>query len=326
MRFGSFMPLQSAWKEPLLALRERFPGHEFLLDPEEARAALPRLDAIVAGRVDASELERATSLRVLFSPITGLNHLPLDWLLQRGIQVRNVHGQARSVAQCALAMTLAFYGRLVEYHNALREARWHGFWVGRGAEDEWDSLFGRPCAIFGTGAIGIALARMLKAFDCPVVGYRRHPEAELPPHFDRIESDLRKAVGEAELLFIALPLTPATEGLFTKELLLSARGKFLVNVGRGPIVDEEGLYLALRDGILKGAALDTWYTYPQGGATTGAPSRFPIHELPNVILSPHVAGSTRDGLQIRIQETLRNVAEWLETGRCAQVADLRERY
>jgi len=240
------------------------------------------------------------------------------------VKVYNVHQQASSVAQCVLAMTLAFYGRLVEYHNDLREMKWHGFWVGRGAEDEWNSLFGRPCAIFGTGAIGVALARMLKAFDCPVVGYRRHADAPLPPHFDRIETDLAKAVRDAELLFIALPLTPSTAGLFTKELLLSAQGKFLVNVGRGAIVDEEGLYLALKTGVLKGAAIDTWYTYPQGGATMGAPSRFPIHELPNVILSPHVAGSTRDGLVKRVDGTLENMEEWLATGRCSREVDLVE--
>jgi phosphoglycerate dehydrogenase-like enzyme len=316
----------SIWKEPLQALQERFPEHEILLDPEASRAALPQLDALLGGRLDPAVFEQAVALKAVFSPITGVNHLPVERLLQRGITVHNIHGQAPGVAQCALAMTLAFYGRLVEYHNDLRETKWHGFWVGRGAEDEWHSLFGRPCAIFGTGAIGVALARMLKAFDCPVVGYRRRADAPLPPHFDRIETDLTKAVQAAEILYIALPLTPATEGLFTKELLLSAQGKFLVNVGRGPIVDEEGLYLALKNGVLKGAAIDTWYTYPQGGATTGAPSRFPIHELPNVILSPHVAGSNREAVPLRVGETVQNITEWLTTGRCARAADLRERY
>ena len=326
MRLGSFMPINSVWKEPLRALRDRFPEHEILLDPTDSMAALPQLDAMLAGRMEPSEFEKATALRALFSPITGVNHLPVELLLQRGVRVHNIHGQAPGVAQCALAMTLAFYGRLVEYHNALRATQWHGFWVGRGSEDEWHSLFGRPCAIFGTGAIGVALARMLKAFDCSVVGHRRRADAPLPPYFDRIETDLAKAVQEAELLFIALPLTPATEGLFTKELLLSAQGKFLVNVGRGPIVDEEGLYLALKNGILKGAAIDTWYTYPQGGATTGAPSRFPIHELPNVILSPHVAGSNREAVPLRVGETIQNITEWLTTGRCSREANLREMY
>jgi phosphoglycerate dehydrogenase-like enzyme len=296
------------------------------MDPKASREALPRLDGILALQLERSAFEAATSLKAVFVPFTGIDHLPAPLLLERGVRAYNVHGQAPSVAQCALAMTLAFYGRLVEYHRDLRATEWHGFWVGRGSEDEWDSIFGRPCAIFGTGAIGVALARMLKAFDCPIIGYRRNVNAPLPPHFDRIETDLATAVNDAELLFIALPLTPSTQGLFTKELLLSAHGKFLVNVGRGSIVDEEGLYMALKDGVLKGAAIDTWYTYPQGGATTGAPSRFPIHELPNVILSPHIAGSTRDGLAHRVGETIEKIAEWLTTGRCSQEADLREMY
>jgi phosphoglycerate dehydrogenase-like enzyme len=304
MRLGSFMPLHSVWREHLQALQARFPQHEIVLDPKDSLAGAAQLDGILAGRLEHAVFAAATSLQAVFVPFTGLNHLPVPLLLERGVRVHNVHGQAPGVAQCALAMTLAFYGRLVEYHNDLRETQWHGFWVGRGAEDEWNSLFGRPCAIFGTGAIGTALARMLKAFDCPVVGYRRRPGGPLPPHFDRIEPDFHKAMDEAELLFIALPLTPSTEGLFTKELLLSARGKFLVNIGRGPIVDEEGLYLALKNGVLKGAAIDTWYTYPQGGATRGAPSRFPIHELPNVILSPHVAGSTRDSVGAKVGDKI----------------------
>ncbi len=326
MRIGSFMPLHSAWKPRLEALQAAFPAHGILVDPRESQASVAGLDAILAGRLDRAVFEAATNLKALFVPISGLNHLPADLLLERGVKVYNVHGNAPGVAQCALAMTLAFYGRLVEYHNDLRATKWHGFWVGRGAEDEWNSLFGRTAAVFGTGAIGIALAKLLKAFDCTVIGYRRRNDAPVPPGFDRIETDLAKAVADAELLYIALPLTPATTGLFTKELLLSAQGKFLVNVGRGAIVDEEGLYLALKGGILKGAAIDTWYTYPQGGATVGAPSRFPIHELPNVILSPHVGGSTTDGIRHAVEETAENIAEWLETGTCRREADLREMY
>lgn len=326
MRLGSFMPLHSAWKPRLEALQARHPAHEILIDPRASQEAVGSLDAILAGRLDRTVFTAAASLKTLFVPISGLNHLPADLLLARGVRVYNVHGNAPGVAQCALAMAMAFYGRLIEFHNDLRETKWHGFWVGRGAEDEWNSLFGRTATVFGTGAIGVALAKLLKAFDCTVIGYRRKTDAPPPPYFDRIESDLAQAVADSELLFIALPLTPATEGLFTKELLLSAHGKFLVNVGRGAIVDEEGLYLALKNGVLKGAGIDTWYTYPQGGATVGAPSRFPIHELPNVILSPHVAGSTTDGIRQGMEDTLENIEQWLATGSCAREVDLREMY
>jgi phosphoglycerate dehydrogenase-like enzyme len=314
------------WTDRLTGLAQGFPQHEFYADPQVSLAALPELDAILAGRMDRATFEQARTLKTIFVPFTGINHLPVDLLLEREVRVYNIHGQAPSVAQCALALALAFYGRVIEFHNDLRATKWHGVWVGRGAEDQWTSLFHRRCAIFGTGAIGIALARLLKGFDCTVTGYRQHAGKPLPPYFDRIESNLDKAVADAELLFIALPLTPTTRGLFTKDLLLSAKDKFLVNVGRGEIVDEEGLYLALSNGVLKGAGIDTWYTYPQGGATTGTPSRFPIHELPNVILSPHVGGSTVDGARLAADETIENIAEWLATGACGREVDLRQMY
>lgn len=326
MTIGSFMPTGSPWTAGLVALAAAFPAHEFILDPEEARAALPRLDAILALRLDRSDYEAASSLAAVFVPFAGLNHLPAELLLERGARVFNAHGNAESVAQCAIAMTLAFYGRVVEYHDDLRERRWHGFWVGRGAEDEWSSINRRPCVVFGVGAIGTAIARVLKAFDCPVVGYRRRSSLPIPPCFDRMEADLGAAVAGAELLFVALPLTPATKGLFSKEVLLSARGKFLVNVGRGAIVDEEGLYLSLRDGILKGAGIDTWYEYPQGGATVGAPSRFPIHELPSVILSPHIGGSTSGAIELCREQTLGNIEAWLGGEPCENEVELRELY
>jgi len=120
-----------------------------------------------------------------------------------------------------------------------------------------------------------------------VYGWRRKKDAEVPEHFDAVLPSLKEVLDIAEIVFITLPATSETEGLISKDHLMSMKGKFLVNVGRGSIVDEEGLYEALKSGVLKGAALDTWYTYPTTGVK-GAPSRFPIHTLPNVVLSPHV--------------------------------------
>jgi phosphoglycerate dehydrogenase-like enzyme len=107
-------------------------------------------------------------------------------------------------------------------------------------------------------------------------------------------------------------------------MLSGMKGKFLVNVGRGSIVDEEGLYLALRDGVLKGAALDPWYLYP--GDSRGAPSRFPIHRLGNVVLSPHVGGFTRGATVKAVKSTIANLESWLATGECANEVDLAEMY
>lgn len=326
MKIGFCLPLNQHWKDNVERLAQAFPGVEFVADPDRSLAEFESLDAVVANPVPREKYEAARNLKALFVPFVGINHLPADLLLDRGVEVFNCHGNAFSVAERALAMTLAAFGRIIEFHNDLRQGIWHGFWVGKGHEDFWHSLQGKPCAVLGTGAIGTALARLLSAFDCPVTGYRRRPGAGTPPHFDRVTADLDEAVRDAELVFVALPLTAETEGLLSREVLAGMKGKFLVNVGRGGIVDEEGLYRALADGVLAGAAVDTWYTYPSKGETVGAPSRFPIHELPNVVLSPHVAGSTWEAVANNAVQTVDNVAEWLRTGTCGSRVDLRASY
>jgi phosphoglycerate dehydrogenase-like enzyme len=326
MRVASFLPRTGVWTGRLEALAEAEPRHEFILEAGRAKAEIATLDAVVANSLPDAFLEAATSLKAIFLPFAGVNHLPTAVLHARGIRVFNSHGNAAQVAERALALTLAFYGRVVEFHRDLEEGIWHGFWVGKGAEDQWASLHGRKACIFGTGAIGGALSPLLKAFDCEVSAYRRRPEAGLPPGFDKLEPSLERAVADNELLFVALPLTPAARGLFSRELLLSARGKFLVNVGRGEVVDEEGLYVALKDGILAGAAIDTWYVYPQDGSTHGEPSHFPINHLPNVILSPHVAGSARESAQANVDQTVENLKIWLDGGLCPREVDLSELY
>ncbi|HCO49531.1 MAG TPA: hydroxyacid dehydrogenase [Spirochaetaceae bacterium] len=325
MVIGSFMPLHSIWDERIAALRGEFPQHRFLhgLGPESPEAC--ELDALLAGSLPERTYLASPRLKAIFQAFTGINHLPLKPLAERGIHIYNVHANAFDVAEKALALTLAHLGRIIEYHNDLRNRIWHGFWVRGGVEDNWDSLRGRTCTILGTGAIGIELAKLLKAFSCTVYGWRRRSGLAVPEGFDEVVPELKDAIARAEIVYIALPATPLTEGLLSREILATMKGKMLVNVGRGSIVDEEGLYLALRDGILKAAAIDAWYTYPTDG-TTGSPSRFPIHELPNVILSPHVAGSTNQATLRAVDATVQNIRDYLMKGSCASEADLEAMY
>ncbi|MBP7096808.1 MAG: NAD-binding protein [Spirochaetia bacterium] len=326
MKIGFCMPLNAVWRREVDRLKAALPEVEFEADMERAIAGIDAFDAIVANPLPRERLEAARALKALFVPFVGLNHLPADLLLGRGVSVFNCHGNAESVAERALAMTLDFFGRITEFHNDLARGRWHGFWVGKGAEDFWHSIYRRKALVLGTGAIGLELAKLLKAFGCDVTGYRRRSSLGAPAGFDRVVSDLDAALDAAELVFVTLPHTGETEGLLSKERLLRMKGKFLVNVGRAAVVDEEGLWLALKDGILAGAGIDVWYTYPQGGSTEGAPSRFAIHTLPNVILSPHVGGSTHEAVDINAAATVDNVIEWVRTGECRTRVDLKAAY
>lgn len=327
MTIGFCLPINEAWNRAIDGLENELGGQVRIIRGTDAcLAAFASLDAVVANPVDRSYYENAASLKAVFIPFVGVNQLPSELLLERGIEVFNCHGNAESVAERALALALAWFGRIIEYHNDLRSGRWHGFWVGKGREDFWHSIFHSRCAILGTGAIGEALAKLLKAFDCTVVGYRRHSDAPSPPNFDEIKRDLTEAVNGARIVFITLPLTDATRDLIGKKELEAMRGAFLVNVGRGDVVVEEALFEALRDGTLSGAGLDVWYTYPSDGSVFGTPSRYPIQGLPNVILSPHVAGSTHEAIDRNAMLTVENVGRWVRTGAAQHRVDLRASY
>ncbi|MCX7024973.1 MAG: 2-hydroxyacid dehydrogenase [Spirochaetes bacterium] len=326
MKIGFAMPLDGEWKKGIAGLAARRTGDEFVADSDRTLAEIRTMDAIVAYPLARRYFEEAERLKAVFVPFVGVNHLPADLLIGRGIQAYNCHGNAESVAERALALTLAGFGRIIEFHNDMKAGKWHGFWVGHGLEDFWHSIWGLRCAILGSGAIGTRLARILKAFDCETVGFRRRTDAALPPYFDSVTTDIAEAVKGAAIVFVTLPLTDSTRGLVSRELLMTMKDAFLVNVGRGEIVDEEGLYAALRDGVLRGAGIDTWYNYPERGSDTGFPSRFPIHELPNVVLSPHVAGSTHEAVAKNVEEILDNLETWLRTGSCDARVDLREMY
>ena len=93
------------------------------------------------------------------------------------------------------------------------------------------------------------------------------------------------------------------------------KDKYLINVSRGELIEEESLYHSLKEGLLAGAGLDVWFQYPKKRNEVHMPSRFPFHELDNVVMSPHVACFCEEGHQQMIQETFQNIEHWLKTGK-----------
>jgi phosphoglycerate dehydrogenase-like enzyme len=123
---------------------------------------------------------------------------------------------------------------------------------------------------------------------------------------------LDDVLARADYLAITLPLTPTTRGLIgQRELRRMKADAVLINVARGEIVDEEALYQALAEKRIASAALDVWYRYPAGAEPT-LPARRPFHELPNVLMTPHVSGWTDGMLAARaklIAENIRRTAQ-----------------
>lgn len=314
MKIVFYTRLNRLWLERIEGLKGEFDDVEFVTEEGEVAREIEGAHALVGGFIPLDIIRRAQKANIIFVPFAGIDALPLDYIKERGIRVANAHGNAPYVAERAVAMAMAFYGHIIDYHNDLRIAKWHGYTVKKGVSDSWDSLQGRRCAILGTGEIGRYIARFLKAFHCTTIGFKKRQTQGRPEYFDETTLILSEALEQGELIFISLPLTGETKGMLSAEILASLKDKVLINVGRGEIVDEEGLYRSLKEGVLKGAGIDVWYTYPRDGETEVNPSRFPIHELPNVVLSPHIAGFTPQAAELNIAQSIENIRSYLKTG------------
>jgi phosphoglycerate dehydrogenase-like enzyme len=315
MKIVFYNRLNRLWLQRIEELRHEFKHVDFVADPDEVKPALEGANALVTAGISLELIRKAKRLEMIFVPFAGVDGLPLDYIRERGVKISNAHGNAPYVAERGIAMALAFYGKVIDYHNDLKECRWHGFAAHRGIRDTWDSIRGKTCVVLGTGEIGKQIAKLLNVFDCRVIGFKKRPVSETPEHFEQITLNLDEALQEGELIFICLPLTVQTKGMFSAEVLARLKGKLLVNLGRGGIVDEEGLYRALKNGILRGAGIDVWYEYPKEGEDKRNPSKYPIHELSNVVLSPHVAGFTPQAATLNIEQSIDNIRAYLKTGK-----------
>jgi phosphoglycerate dehydrogenase-like enzyme len=260
-------------------------------------------EILIATRVTRQQLEASPRLRALINLFTGVSEETLVLLGEfPHIALHNSHHPAASTAEMALALLLAAARWLVPADRNLRT----GDWTIRDQTDLALVLEGKTLLVLGYGQIGQRVAKVCQALGMKVVAIRQKLNAPLPLDISvelHPASDLRQVLPRANVLMVTLPLTPETRGLIgAAELALLPKGAVLVNVGRGPIVDEEALYKALRDKTLGAAGVDVWYTYPADAAarTHTFPSKYPFQELDNVVLSPHRGGWTVDSEQLGV--------------------------
>lgn len=182
-----------------------------------------------------------------------------------------------AIAEWALARLLAFTQRLPELAVAQQARRW--------ADPGVTRLAGTRALVLGTGDIGGAIARLLGACGVAVTGVSRSGAAT--PGFDAVHptADLPGLVTDADWIILALPDTPTTRGLVSRDVLARCRGAVLLNAGRGAAVEEAALPEALEQGWLRGAALDVFVQEP-------LPVASPLWGEPRVLVSPHCSGPT----------------------------------
>ena len=277
----------------------------------DERAIVPKLadvDVLVTLAFTAEMGATARRLRLVQVPGAGLDRIDRA-ALPPGTWLANAYGHEVGIAEYVMAVMLAWTRELGRLDGALHQGVWLSQWaVGTAPPPTWPELAGRTLGILGYGRIGQQLARRARAFDMRVLATRRTPG---PPDAGvelRGPDALDEVLARADYLAITLSLNPETRGLLgARELGLMKPTALLINVARGEIVDEDALYEALARRALAGAALDVWYRYPTAPGTT-FPSRRPFHELPNVLMTPHVSGWTDGMLEARATVIAENIA------------------
>lgn len=230
-------------------------------------------------------LETTSQLRVISRAGVGYDAVDVQAATERGVAVcTTVGSNDKTVADYAVMLMLALARRLLEGHTAVH--RDGGFDRPIGVD-----FFGKTVGIVGTGAIGKAVAKRVRGFDCRVLGYDVVQDPDLVAATGLAYVPLDTLLAEADFVTLHLPLLKPTHHLIgERELGLMKRTAYLVNTARGPLVDEEALHRALADQRIAGAGIDVFEVEPLSSAS-------PLRTLSNVILTPHNAGGTREATE-----------------------------
>ncbi len=189
----------------------------------------------------------------------------------------------------------------------MRENRWASS-VYEQDRSQVANLQGATVGIVGYGHIGSRVSPLMRAFGARVAAVSRSPidNGEGLPWSGSLD-DLEQLLTESDVIVLCLPLTDQTRGLIgSSQLDTMGPDAVLVNVSRGPLVDEVALYEALAERRLGGAVLDVWYQYPAAGSS-GTPSTRPFANLTNVLMTPHISGVTRQTFDGRVSDITANI-------------------
>jgi phosphoglycerate dehydrogenase-like enzyme len=282
------------------------------LTAERAHRDYAAADVIVGIRLTAA-MPVPPALALYHVPGAGYDGIDLT-ALPAGASLCNCFGHEAAIAEYVMAALLARHVPLADADRRLRQGDWK-YWAG-GPDGLRSELGATSLGILGFGHIGRALAARAKAFGMRVMAANRSPVPELDT-VDRAYTlgKLEAFMGSADTIVNTLPLTAETRGLVGATALAAMRADaVIVNVGRGPVIDEAALYEALKSGRIGGAIIDTWYCYPTAEEPEPLPGRFPFHELDNVVMTPHMSGWTH-GTVRRRQGTMADNVNRLARGK-----------
>ena len=282
-----------------------------LTSPEEVAERVADADIILVNKVLMNEasLKDAKNLKLLLEGATGYNNVDIPYAKSRGIAVSNVAGYSvQIVPQHTFALYLALSEHLAYYDNYVKSGAYTKSQMFSCFNPTFQELEGKTWGIIGLGNIGKRAANIARAFGCRVIYYSTTGSHD-DPDFERVSFD--ELLGQSDVISIHSPLNEKTHKLIDKEALKKMKASaYLINVGRGPIVDEQALADALNENEIAGAALDVMEIEP---LPMGSPL-LSVKDPLKLLLTPHMAWASKEARQRLINEVAKNLEDYQKGG------------
>ncbi|KAF3302714.1 hydroxyacid dehydrogenase [Carnobacterium sp. PL12RED10] len=282
-------------------------GHEFTYypdkttDPNELYERSKDADIVMIANnpYPAEVIERLENTKFINVAFTGFDHVNSKASKDKGIAIANASGYATTaVAELALGLTLDLFRAITKGNDDIRNANFPGPFQGR-------EIKGKTVGIVGTGHIGLETAKLFKVFGANLIGFNRSEKQEAKDlGVELVELD--ELLQRADIVSVHLPLNDETKHLLNKDKLsLMKESAVMINVARGPIIDDAALADLLNDGKIAGAGIDVFDGEPP------LPADYPLLSAKNAILTPHVGFLSDEAMELRAQIAFENTQAFI---------------
>lgn len=283
-------------------------GHEFTYypdkttDPNELYERSKDADIVMIANnpYPAEVIERLENTKFINVAFTGFDHVNSKASKDKGIAIANASGYATTaVAELALGLTLDLFRAITKGNDDIRNTNFPGPFQGR-------EIKGKTVGIVGTGHIGLETAKLFKAFGANLIGYNRSEKQEAKDlGVELVELD--ELLQRSDIVSVHLPLNDETKHLLNKDKLsLMKDSAVIINVARGPIIDDAALADLLNDGKIAGAGIDVFDGEPP------LPADYPLLSAKNAILTPHVGFLSVEAMELRAQIAFENTKAFID--------------
>ncbi len=231
----------------------------------------------------------APKLQLIQIPAAGFDNIHFE-SVPKGCKVSNTFEHEVPIAEYCLLSMLEAEINLNKMDVQLKKGNWNGYFASSSFHGE---LFNKRLGIIGYGHIGKEIAKRAKAFNMKISALVRNTDKYNSNSYINFLSmkNIKKEINKFDYLIIACPLNDETKDLINLNLMKKMnKNSVIINIARGPIINEEDLYYVLKNKLIRGAVIDVWYNYPKKNIKKKLyPSKFPLHKLENITFSPHAS-------------------------------------